>query len=149
MALTTATRTRIEHVLKVRGLSAAPVRHFLCTQLMLTDAALFVGLVLAWFSLWPLAFALGAVVSLYSLWSLCFFAERFIKAGIKKHGKADVRRLVLFNLRLLVLAAVLYVLFGPLGLPAIPLLAGLSSSMISIMVWGLWQTQRIPAKEIA
>lgn len=129
-------RTRIERVLRIRGIMSPTLRHLLCTQLVITDVSLAFGLICGWFTWWPLSFGMGSAIALYSFWSLATTTPAILQEGAGKSHYSIVKFAV-FNLRLALIAIVLYVFLVRLRMPVAPMVAGLSSVLASITLWSL------------
>lgn len=140
-----APRQRIEKVLLVRGVVSPGARQLLCTQLLLTDISLALGVACAWFTLWPLAFGLGAAIALHNFWHLVRFAQAHI---LREFGvKAGARLIFGSNFRLVLTGIALYLLIVVCRVPVFPLIAGLSSVIVGITLWGFSKLQQTPIKE--
>ena len=140
-----AVRQKIERHLYARGFSSAVVRHLLCTQIMITAAALGVGVPAALVSLWPLLFGTGAAIALFSLWHIARFAAVSIHQEFSV--ALGIRLFSGFTLRLLLTGVVLFTLIVWLRVPVVPLLAGLTTTVAGIAVWGLSRFSRKTVKE--
>jgi hypothetical protein len=136
---------RLERRLYARGFAAPLVRRILATQIMLTGAALVIGLLTVWLNLWALAFAAGAAVATYSLWHIA----RFVQGCIYRNFSAalGISLFLGFSLRLVVVAIVLFGLIVWLKAPVAPLVVGLGSTVLNITLWGLTRSFRKTVKE--
>lgn len=126
---------KIERFLWARGFILAPVREILAAQLLLCGLFLVPALGLAPFTAWPLYFCLGACLVTGAFWSLAKTAQDLPAKTFSL--KLAAKLFAGFSLRLLAVGAVLYVVVVVLRAPPLPLLAGLSVTMITITVWGL------------
>lgn len=142
----TPQRPKIERALRLRGVKSQVLRHLMCTQVMIADISLALGIVCAWFTLWPLAFGIGATIAMYSFWSLASLSLAIIADGAR--GKYSVSKFVVFNVRLVIFAIILYIFIIRLRVPVAPMVAGLSSMMFSITLWGLSKVQLRRTREI-
>ena len=136
---------RTEQWLYTRGFSAPLVRHLLRTQVVLAGGSLILGVALAVFTLWPLMFSIGAAIALYNFW----FIARFVQANIcEQYSPLMALRLAGgFSFRLLATGCVLFALIVWLRVPVVPLLAGLTSLVAGIALWGFSRLPRKPVKE--
>jgi hypothetical protein len=145
MAVFAFLRRNVERRLYKRGFVQPVVRQLLCTQVLVTGAALLCGLFLFPFTLWPLAFGLGALIATYSLWQIVRFAQVALP---QQFSIAMGFRLGLgFTMRLLLIGMALFALIVPLRAPVAPLLLGLGSAVAGIVLWGMAKAFRKPLKE--
>ena len=124
----------VEKRLFARGFRTAGVRRILAGQLLLAAVFLGAGLSLLWLSAWPMAFALGALLAAQNLWWLARSTQWCLGRAFTP-GLALVHYL-LFLGRFALTGVALYVLLIWLRTPVIPLLAGLSTVVVSLMAWG-------------
>ncbi|MDR3175802.1 MAG: hypothetical protein LBU06_04645 [Desulfovibrio sp.] len=124
----------LERHLESAGFSLRAVRHVLCTQLIFSAVALLAGAAASVFSLAPIAFGAGSALSTFSLWHVARFGERCV--NMRFSAGLGMGLFFGFFLRLLLIGAVLVLLLGLLKLPALPILAGLTSTVAGIAVWG-------------
>ena len=104
-------------------------------QILLTLAATTISCVTFWLSLWPVAFSAGAIVVTCNLLWLAMAVQWCTEQKYTK--KLALIHFLLFIFRFSLLALVLYVLIAWLHMPVLPLVAGLSSVIISLVLWGL------------
>jgi len=138
-------RQAVEHRLYGYGFTLAFARHLLCTQLFITGTALLAGVAVAWFSLWPLAFGAGAALTTFSLWQICRSAQAFVH--LQFSASLGIRLFAGFTARLLLIGIVLFALLIWLKVPVVPLLFGLTSTVASILLWGISRLSRKTVKE--
>lgn len=138
-------RQNLDRRLYRKGFASSEVRQFLGMQILLTATGLLLGIVLAWFTLWPLVFGAGAAITTYSLWHIARFAQAHIQQEFSR--ALAIRLFFGFICRLVVISIVLFVLVVLLKVPVAPLLAGLTSTVVSISLWGLSRFSRKPVKE--
>ncbi|MDR1491012.1 MAG: hypothetical protein LBS65_11175 [Desulfovibrio sp.] len=124
----------LERHLESAGFSLRAVRHILCTQIIFSVFALLAGAGASVFTPVPIAFGAGAALSTFSLWHVARLGERC--ANMRFSAGLGLGLFFGFSLRLLLIGAVLVLLLGPLKLPALPILAGLTSTVAGIAVWG-------------
>lgn len=127
------------------GFAVPTVRRFLGTQLLITAAGLLAGVLIFWLTLWPLLFGIGAAITTYSLWHISRFAQVAIQ--LQFSAALAVRLFLGFTLRLALISIVLFVLVVLLRAPVVPLLLGLTSTVISISLWGISRFSRKTVKE--
>ena len=138
-------RQNLDRRLYRQGFASPVVRQFLGIQILITAAGLFPGIILAWFTLWPLVFGAGAAITTYSLWHIARFAQAHIQQEFSR--ALAIRLFFGFTCRLVLISIVLFVLVVLLRAPVVPLLAGLTSTVASISLWGLSRFSRKPVKE--
>lgn len=140
-----ALRQSLERRLYGLGFTLPATRQLICTQLVVTFAGLAAGVLFFWVSAWPLAFGAGAAIATYSLWHVTRVAQGYVS---QKFSPALAIRFFLgFSVRLLLIGILLFALIVWLGAPVAPLLAGLTSTVISIVLWGLTRISRKTVKE--
>lgn len=128
-------RHAVEKALRKRGFAAPDVRRIMAGHIVLTAAALILGAVLYTVSLWPLAFGLGSVMASVNLWSLARSLHRTL--GHSFSGARAMAYFAGFALRFAGTAAALYILLVRAALPVAPVLAGLSSALVWLMILGI------------
>jgi hypothetical protein len=136
---------RLEGRLYALGFSAPLPRRLLALQLLLGGGGLLLGLPLARYSLWPLAFGLGALIMACCLWQTIRFVL-FVQ-GRRYSPRLGLRFFAHFLARFLGIALVLYTSLVLLKAPLAPLLLGLGSTSAAIALWGIARTVRKPVKE--
>jgi len=145
----TAVFAHIRHAIERRlydmGFALPVVRHLLCTQLIISGLALAAGIILLWYSLWPLAFGAGAAITTFSLWQISRSAQAFVQQQFS--AALGLRLFMGFSARLLLIGIVLFALIVWLKAPLAPLLLGLTSSVASILLWGVSRVSRKTVKE--
>lgn len=145
MALVASIFQKLESLLYKRGFDSPAVRQLLAIQSLVVLCGLFLGVTLAWLTLWPLAFGIGAAIAGFSLWHIARFAQANIRS---QYSPALAARLFLgLNARLTLIAIVLFALIVWLKAPVAPLLIGLSSTVAVIVVWGISRLSRKAVKE--
>ncbi len=135
----------IEKFLYRKGFASPLVRHMLTTHILLTGVAASLGVLLCWLTLWPLLFTVGAFIAGYNLWH----TSRFVQGTLlrKYTPGAQLKLFFTFTLRLMCTGIILFVLIVQLGQPVVPLIAGLTSTVAGIALWGFSKASRKPAKE--
>lgn len=144
-ALTFALRRAMESRLYQMGFAFPAVRHLLTTQIAVTALAFLFGLILIWYSIWPITFGAGAAISTFSLWQICRSAQDFLQMQFS--SSLSLRLFVGFSARLMMIGIVLFALIVWLKAPVAPLLLGLTTTVVSILLWGLSRLSRKTVKE--
>ena len=146
----TAVFAHIRHAVERRlydmGFALPLVRYFLSIQIVISGFALTAGIILFWYSRWPLAFGAGAAIMTFSLWQLSRVAQELVQPSYS--ALLALRLFLGFNLRLALIAIVLFVLIVWLEAPLAPLLLGLTSTVALILLWGISRISRKTVKEI-
>ncbi len=130
------TRTRIERRLYQRGFNSPEVRKLLVDQILLTGCSVGVGLVLCWYSVWPLLFGIGAGLACCNLWGMAGFVQRHLRRDFTP--AVALKQFGFFFARLAGTAAVLALLVIVLRAPVAPVLVGLSSVVAGITIRGIY-----------
>ncbi len=126
------TNQRVERFLHERGFTNPGIRQLVRYQLYLATGSS-LGLMLATlFSAWSWAYAAGAVVITANFWFLTRAAQNlmFVRKG------AVTSLLLLFYGKMILTALALYALVALVEVPVSGLLAGLSSVVLSAVIWG-------------
>jgi hypothetical protein len=128
-------RSRIERSPAVSGIVAPVLRDILCAQVFTALAACLIGAALLPVSAAPLAFGAGAAVSAFNF----RHTARFVQTHLSEPFSAALHCRLFFGFctRLALTGAALYLLLVPCGLPAVPLLLGLGSTVAGIVLRGL------------
>lgn len=130
----------VEKILRAKGFTSPDSRRIMATQILLTGAALVLGMLFAGVTLWPLSFAMGTVIATINFWSLAQSVHRTIR-----HGYTNAYALAHFTgflLRFAGTGGMLYLLAVRAALPVLPLLAGLFSVVIWLTILALFRTVR-------
>lgn len=138
-------RHAVERRLYGLGFTLPFARSLLCTQMGISGVALLAGLVLLWYSVWPLTFGAGAVLATFSLWQISRSAQAF--AHQQFSTSLGLRLFIGFTARLLLIGIALFILMVQLRAPVVPLLLGLTSTVVSILLWGVSRISRKTVKE--
>lgn len=136
---------KVEQHLYRRGFTAAPVRRLMAVQMIVAAVFVLAGLPLAFVSVWPLVFGIGAALAAWGFWSVARTAQAYI--GREFTRQAAFRMFLNFNLRLCLTGVALFVLIVKLHAPLLPLVAGLTFAVASIVVWSVAQIAVKPIKE--
>ena len=138
-------RENLERRLFHRGFASADIRHIVSSQILLTDVALAVGLVCLWFSVWPFFFGVGAALATHNLWWLARSVERSFGQSYTR-GLA-VSSFLAFLGRFGGMGVALVICIAWLNAPIIPLVAGLTTAVAGMTVWGFSRLLRQHSKE--
>lgn len=135
----------MESLLLRRGFRSQASRRILASQLVLAGAALLTGVAALHFSVWPMAFGVGATLIAANMWWLTRSVEwslsRRYSAGLALAAAAS------FLVRFGGMAFALYGALVWLALPAVPLLAGLSTVVFGLVWRGFTRISRQTVKE--
>ncbi|MFW6324920.1 MAG: ATP synthase subunit I [Desulfovibrionales bacterium] len=123
---------RVEAGLYRRGFTNQDVRSLIKIQLYLATTGS-AGVLLAMPLLWGGAFFAGALLATLNFYSLARIVQQlvFVQKG------AVVPLLVSFYARLILTGAALYALIVWAGVPVVALLAGLTTVVVTILIWGV------------
>ncbi|MEW5774082.1 MAG: ATP synthase subunit I [Thermodesulfobacteriota bacterium] len=128
-----------------RGFRVAGARRLVVIQAALAAGSCVAGLALGW--AWPpaLHFAVGALLATFNFYFLAKFTQRLLGGG-DTFG-AVPRQLLRFYGRIGLSAVALYVLIVHAGFALAALLAGLSTVVVTMLVWGVAQMAGKNVKE--
>ena len=138
-------RYAIERRLYGMGFVLPFVRYLLSIQIIISGFALATGILLLWYSSWPLAFGAGAAIMTCSLWHISRLAQAFVP--LRFSASLGLRLFLGFNVRLFLIGIALFVLIVWLKAPLAPLLFGLTSTVVIILLWGISRLSRKTVKE--
>jgi len=128
-------RTAIEQRLYRRGFASAAVRRMLSLQILFTLVAAALGAVTCRLSLWPAAFSAGVLLITCNMWWLARAAQWCLR---QKYTKTlALIHFLAFIFRFAILVGILHALIVWLHIPVIPLAAGLSTVIISLVFLGV------------
>lgn len=135
---------RVEGYLYHRGFRVAGARRLVLIQTALAAGSCVAALVLGW--TWPpaLHFAAGTILATFNFYFLAKFVHRLV--GGDPFG-AVPRQLLRFYGRLGATAVALYALIVHAGFSVFALLAGLSTVVVTMLVWGATQMTGKNVKE--
>jgi len=138
-------RHAVERRLYGMGFALPFVRYLLSIQIIISGFALTAGILLLWYSRWPLAFGAGAAIMTFSLWRISRSAQAFVQ--LRFSALLGLRLFFGFSVRLFLISIVLFVLIVWLKAPLVPLLLGLTSTVASILLWGVSRLSQKTVKE--
>ena len=127
----------IEKALYKRGFTAAPVRKLMRNQIFVVLGCALTLLLVPWTGWWPVDFALGALLVTYNLYSLSRFVQQMVLTTYTRGLLFSLLVRVYGRLLLTGLALFALIRYGQACVPA--LVAGLSTVVATIVVWGLAQ----------
>ena len=139
-------RHAVERRLYSIGFALPVVRYLLGIQIIVSGFTLAAGIALFWYSRWPLAFGAGAAIMTFSLWQISRSAQALVQAQFS--ALLGLRLFFGFSARLLLISIVLFVLIAWLEVPVVPLLLGLTSTVVGILLWGISRLSRNTVKEV-
>lgn len=142
------TLRNLESRLYRAGFHTPESRYLIARIILLMDVTLALALALAFFDLHLLWFAIGLTLAAHNFKSIAAFAHSAVRQRFS--GDLFLRHFLLFNLRLLITALVLFVCIALLGAPVWPLLLGLSSVLGVLAFWGLsrYKCQNLVTKNL-
>ena len=138
-------RHAVERRLYGMGFVFPLVRYLLSIQIIISGFALAAGIALLWYSGWLMAFGAGAAITTFSLWQISRSAQAFVQ--LQYSASLRLRQFFGFSVRLLLIGIVLFVLIVWFKTPLVPLLLGLTSTVVSILLWGVSRLSRKTVKE--
>lgn len=138
-------RHAIEKILRNRGFTSPNSRRIMANQLLLTIAALGVGILAFPVTLWPVSFALGAVLATVNFW----WMAKSVRWSVSQRFSPALALVYFggFLLRFTGTGVLLYILLVQLSLPLVPHVAGLSSVVLCLMITAFSRTAGNSCKE--
>ncbi|MFW5734933.1 MAG: ATP synthase subunit I [Oceanidesulfovibrio sp.] len=124
----------VESRLYQRGFTQPAVRRLISWQILLTMAVLPAGALFFWVGLWPLAFAAGSLLATFNFYFLAKSLQQIVY--VKYDRQLLVSMLFRFYGRLGITAVALFLLIVWCRVPVVALVAGLSTVVATIVVWG-------------
>ena len=117
----------------------------MANQILLTMAALAVGVVTIRLTVWPFSFAVGTLLATVNLWwvargAMWSVRQQFSAALVVVYFGA-------FLLRFAGTGGIVHLFLVPLRYPVIPLLAGLSSVVVCLSIMGISRSAGNSCKE--
>ncbi|MGE4299720.1 MAG: ATP synthase subunit I [Desulfovibrionaceae bacterium] len=122
----------MEGALYRRGFTVPGVRRLVTNQLHLCLASCIVAAAACWFARATLDFAMGAVIVTANFYGMA----KFVHEAVYMKKGAVLSLLLLFYGRLLLTGIVLYVLIVWVKVSVAALVAGLSTALVTILIWG-------------
>ncbi|MBG0778254.1 MAG: ATP synthase subunit I [Desulfovibrionaceae bacterium] len=134
---------RLEKGLYKRGFTSSEVRRLVMAQLYVCAVSVLFALGAGWAFAWPWHFAAGALLSTFNFYHLARFVQRIVYVTDRPVAKGLVR----YYGRLAVTGAVLYFLIAWAHVSVAALVAGLSTVVAILLVWGLTRIKGQKVKE--
>ena len=125
-------RKSVDRFLLRRGFTHRDGRTLLRDQIVMAVVTSCTALILSGFSGWGLAYVGGAALVTVNFWWLVRFAQRLMENAAGAVGRTFFG----YFARLFVTAVALYVMIVPGGWPVWAILAGMSTVLVTIVVWG-------------
>jgi len=125
-------RRRLDALLQRLGFTHREGRALVRDQIILAAATGVTALVMSGLRAWGLGYAGGAFLVTVSFWWLVRFAQGLLNGTAGAAGRA----LFGYFARLGFTGAALYMMIVPGGWPVWAILAGMSTVMVTIVVWG-------------
>ncbi len=128
---------RVEKHLFRQGFTVAGVRNVMRSQVLVAGASVVLSLLFLPLGMWPLHFSVGALMVTFNFYGLAKFMQQAI---FKEYDKRLFFSLLLrFYGRLALTALLLFVLIVWAGASVPALVAGLSTMVATVFVWGMAQ----------
>ncbi|WP_235896507.1 ATP synthase subunit I [Oceanidesulfovibrio marinus] len=124
----------VEAKLYKRGFTQPAVRRLITWQVLVTLAVLPAGVLFFWLGLWPLAFVAGSLLATFNFYFLAKSLQQIV--FVKYDRQLLVSVLLRFYGRLGITAVALFLLIVWCRVPVVALVAGLSTVVATIVVWG-------------
>lgn len=126
---------RIDQILWQRGFRAPEIRVILRNQLLITAFSVLAGLALGYVNDWVFWFGVGAVLATFNFYS----AASFVQKVVFQPYESSLMYSLLFRFygRLGLTGLILFGLIVWLAVPLSALVAGLSTVVTAIAVWGI------------
>lgn len=124
----------VESRLYRQGFTQPAVRRLIAWQILLTLAVLPAGALFFWIGLWPLAFVAGSLLATFNFYFLAKSIQQILY--VKYDRQLLVSMLFRFYGRLGITAVALFLLIVWCRVPVVALVAGLSTVVATIVVWG-------------
>lgn len=125
---------KVEARLYQQGFTQPAVRRLIAWQILLTMAVLPAGALFFWIGLWPLAFVAGSVLATFNFYFLAKSIQQIVY--VQYDRQLLVSMLFRFYGRLGITAVALFLLIVWCRVPVVALVAGLSTVVATIVVWG-------------
>ena len=129
---------KIEAGLYRRGFEHEDTRQVVRTQVLLTLAACLAAVATGWFWQAMFDFAAGTMLATWNFYSLALFVQR----TLARNQGTVTGMLFRFYGRLIVTGLVLYALLVWAGSSAVALVAGLSTVVVTLFIWGASRMMR-------
>ena len=136
---------KIEKRLYFKGFRLPDIRSILRIQIQLCGIAIVTALCTVWFSVWPITFAIGAVIATLSFFSIAKFIQQII---LQEYDRGMLTGMLFrFYGRLLIVGVVVAALIVKAHVPMMALVAGLATSMVTMLIWMISRQNERKTKE--
>jgi hypothetical protein len=136
---------KIEKRLYFKGFRLPDIRSILRIQIQLCGIAIVTALCTVWFSVWPITFAIGAVIATLSFFSIAKFIQQII---LQEYDRSMLTGMLFrFYGRLLIVGVVVAALIVKVHVPMMALVAGLATSMVTMLIWMISKQNERKTKE--
>jgi len=136
---------KIEKRLYFKGFRLPDIRSILRIQIQLCGIAIVTALCTVWFSVWPITFAIGAVIATLSFFSIAKFIQQII---LQEYDRSMLTGMLFrFYGRLLIVGVVVAALIVKVHVPMMALVAGLATSMVTMLIWMISRQNERKTKE--
>ena len=136
---------KIEKHLYSKGFRLPDIRSILRIQIQLCGITILAAILTVWFSMWPITFAIGAVIATYSFFSVAKFIQQII---LREYDKSMLWGMLFrFYGRLIMVGLVVAGLIVKVHVPMMALVAGLATSMVTMLIWMLMKHDGRKTKE--
>ena len=125
-------RRLLDQLLAKVGFHHLEGRALLRDQIVMALVTSLTALMLSRLATWAVAYSCGALLVTVNFWWMVRFAQGLLSSSAGAVGGAFFR----FFVRLIVTGAGLYVMIVEAGWPVWAIAAGMSTVMVTIMVWG-------------
>ena len=135
----------IEKALFNKGIVSEAVRQVMVLQIMVCAACLVAGLAALYWTAWPLSFGVGCALITLNFYFMSRLVTQLV--GLEYSGKLLFSLLISLFSRLLLTGLALFVLLYWWKIPVVPLVAGLSTVVVTIFIRGAVQAFGHKVKE--
>lgn len=136
---------KVDEQLWRRGFRVAEVRVLMRAQLLITGISLLAGFALGWINEWLMWFGVGAVMSTFNFYSLAKFIQQVV--FLPWSGAMMAKLLFRFYGRLMLTGLILFGLIVWLEVSVSAVVAGLSTAVAVIAIWGITRLAGHKVKE--
>ncbi len=138
-------RNTVERYLRNRGFTSPESRRIVTNYILFTAAAWCIGVLAFPVTIWGVAFALGMLLAAINLWQIARFAQWSVTRQFT--GRLACISFFAFLFRFAGMGIVLYFLLIRAQMPVIPLIAGLSSLVVWLIVTHIFRPADHSCKE--
>ncbi len=135
----------IDKALYTRGFTSGNVRRVMRLQILLSGAAVLFAVLMGWFYFWAVAFAISAALVTFNFYGLARFVQQM---GYPHYTRALlISMLIRVYGRLFLTGVVLVLLIVVFHASVVAVLAGVTTILATIFVWGGAQLVEQKVKE--